>query len=163
MRQWLIIAVAVLCMTAPGLAASGPQLSKNELFEQQYAKESNPRKRADLAKKIAKQRLEELRTRIANGIMLEQASPELQKYQEIIEGLGDSVREAAHNGTTKSAEKFLRDQIHTLDDLKMNLSSSERPFLEKIIERTDALREEMLDALMRPRQPKNEEQESASK
>jgi hypothetical protein len=66
------------------------------------------------------------------------------------------VRTADHAGTSKTAEQHLRDQIHELDSVKMNVSAAERPYLDRIVARAGVLREEILYSLMHPSSgPKN--------
>jgi hypothetical protein len=140
-----------------------PQAKQSEVLEQQYDKEANPRKRADIAKKLTAHRLSELRARVTTGDMLDPSTPELKSYEAAVDRLGDSVREASHTGTTKGAEQYLRDQMHALDNLKMNVSASERPYLERIVARVDSLREEMLNTLMYPKESVKAKDESPGK
>jgi hypothetical protein len=134
-----------------------------EALEQAFQKEDNPRKQADIARKLIPQRLERLRTRIATGMMLEASTPELAHYQSAIEMLGSAVRQASHTGTSKDAEKLLRDRSHELGDLDIRVSAVERPLIEQLLTKVSDLREEILYGLMLPPPEKSEQEETARK
>jgi hypothetical protein len=146
-----VLISAVLGWFLVGSASSLCAEDKNsDALIRQIQKESNPRKQANLARQLIAKRLDQLHARIANGTMLQESSPQLTEYAQALEMLGSAVRAADHAGTTKSAEQLLRDQIHELDNLKMNVSSAERPFLVRIAGRAEAMREEFLHNLMHP-------------
>ena len=92
--------------------------------------------------------------------MLEKSTPELGHYQAAIKLLGTAVKQAAHTGTSKEAEKALRDQSHELDDLKILVSAGERPLVEQLLKQASDLREDILYGLMLP---PPEQEESARK
>jgi hypothetical protein len=96
------------------------------------------------------QRLEQLRARVATGLILEPTAPEIANYQAALDRLASSVRAARHNGTSKSAETHLRTHLHELDEIKLNVSVGERPALDQLVARLSALREEVLYSLMHP-------------
>ena len=155
MVRFLLLAALLFSMPRGRLAVAGPEDQNAEALQAAYEKESNPRKRSELAMELMIVRLERLRARIAIGTMLEQSSPELAKYHAACEQLASSVRQAAHNGTSKKAEKHLRDQIYDLDQLKMSVSAVERSQVDRLIARVVELREEVLYSLMHP--PKEQE------
>jgi hypothetical protein len=136
------------------MAVSGPSFAAAEktpeALEKQYETERNPRKRAEIARELMNQRLEELRAAVGTGTMLEQSSPSLEKYRAALERLGPAVREAAHTGTSKRTEVHLRSHIRELENLKINVSTMERPFLEKLLAPAIELREEVLYSIMHP-------------
>ena len=145
------------CYTASGVAEE-----KNaDTLEKEYQKQSNPRKQADLARKLLDVRLSELRARVGTGTMLEKSSPELEHYSHAVTLLANAVRKASHNGTSKNAEKELRDHSHDLNDMKISLSAAERPYLEQLISKVSKLRDELLYGLMLP--PEEESEEAAQK
>jgi hypothetical protein len=150
MGRAYLLAILALCLVFRGPAAAAGEPRTPEALEKEIQKETNARKRANLARDLLTQRLELLRKRIATGTMLEESSPELGSYEAALGMFGSAVKEAAHSGTSKSAEQFLRDQIHELDNFKMNVSVTERPYLERIVARAGALRGELLDSLMHP-------------
>jgi hypothetical protein len=150
MGRAYLLAFFALCLAFGGTAAVAGQQKTPEALEKEIQREANARKRADLARDLLKQRLELLRKRIATGIMLEESSPELGNYDAALGMFGSAVKAAAHTGTSKNAEQFLRDQIHDLEDFKMNVSVTEQPYLEEILARAGGLRGELLDSLMRP-------------
>ena len=151
MARISMLAIAALVLICGLSVASAGESKTPEAIEQEIQKENNPRKRANLAKDLVSQRLQLLHARIATGTMLEESSPELSSYSQAIGALGSAVKEAAHTGTSKNVEQFLRDQIHDLDNFKMNVSALERPYIEKIIGQAGALRGEILDSLMQPK------------
>ena len=157
MGRAYLLTIFALCLVLRGPAAAALEQKTPETLEKEIAKESNARRRANLARDLLTQRLQLLRARIATGNMLEESSPELATYDAALGMFGNAVKEAAHPGTSKSAEQFLRDQIHDLDNFKMNVSAAERPYLDRIVTRAGALRGELLDGLMHP-QPKQESQ-----
>ena len=65
-----------------------------------------------------------------------------------------AVTAAAHTGTSKSTEMHLRRQVRDLENLKTNVAYFDRPAIEKIIERAEALREKILYSIMNPRDGK---------
>jgi hypothetical protein len=136
------------------MAVSGPSFAAAEktpeALEKQYEAERNPRKRAEIARELMNQRLEELRATIGTGTMLEESSLILEKYRAALERLGPAVREAAHTGTSKSTEVHLRNHIRELENLKISVSMMERPFLEKLLAPAIELREEVLYSIMHP-------------
>jgi hypothetical protein len=134
-----------------------------EVLEQDYQREKNPRKQAEIARKLMSQRLELLRGRIGTGVMLEKISPELGHYESATKMLGSAVRLAAHNGTSKDAEKDLRDQANVLESLQIAVSAAERPLIERLLRQVSDLREEILYGLMLPEPEKPEEEERAQK
>ena len=148
----------ILCC---GLLAASAAEKSSEALEQEYKKETNPRKQADIARKLIDQRLEQLRARSGTGIMLDESSPELAHYQSAIEMLGAAVRESSHTGTAKNAEKKLRDQAQELDDLRVAVSAGERPLLTRLLSQVAELRKEILYSLMLP--PQESKKGSAEK
>ena len=158
-RVSAIITIGFWIMCLPLSPAWAAEKSAKAL-ERDYQQEDNPRKQADIARKLLTQRLEELRSRIGTGRMLEKSSPELADYQAAIRMLGTAVREAAHTATSKDAEKQLRDQSHELDDLKILVSAGERPLINRLLTKVSDLREEILYGLMLP---PPEQEESAQK
>ena len=157
MGRAYLLAILALCLAFRGPLAAAFEQKTPEALEKDIAKEGNARKRASMARDLLSQRLQLLRARIATGNMLEESSPEIAAYGAALGMFGDAVKEAAHAGTSKNAEQFLRDQIRDLDNFKMNVSATERPYLERIVARAGALRGELLDGLMHP-QPKQESQ-----
>ncbi|MBI2819711.1 MAG: hypothetical protein HYX73_07010 [Acidobacteria bacterium] len=158
-RVSAIITIGFWMMCLPLSPAWAGEKSAKAL-EQDYQRENNPRKQAVIARKLLTRRLEQLRSRIDTGRMLEKSSPELADYQAAIEMLGTAVRQASHAGTSKDAEKQLRDQSHELDDLKILVSAGERPLINRLLTKVSDLREEILYGLMLP---PPEEEESAGK
>jgi hypothetical protein len=150
--------VAVWVGPSPACAAEKPP----EVLEQEYQREKNPRKQADLARQLIVQRLELLRARIGTGMMLEESTPEVDRYQTAIEMLGRATKQAAHTGTSKNAEKALRDQSHELDNLKILVSQGERPLIDHLLAEVSELREELLYGIMLP-PPESEEKATAQK
>ena len=152
-----------LCTLCLALAPAWAAEKNPAVLEQEYQKENNPRKQAEIARKLIPQRLEQLRVRIGAGTMLEKSSPELAHYQSAVEKLGSAVRLAAHTGTSKDAEKALRDQSHELEDLKIQVSAGERPLIDRLLTQVSDLREELLYGLMLPPPEQSEEGETAQK
>jgi hypothetical protein len=170
MGRAYLLGILALCLVFRGPAAAAFEQKTPEALEKEIGKEANARKRANLARDLLTKRLQLLHARIATGTMLEETSPELASYGAALGMFGAAVKEAAHTGTSKSAEQFLRDQIHELDNFKMNVSATERPYLERIVARAGALRGELLDGLMHPpgaskssSQPEPQQQEQVSK
>jgi hypothetical protein len=124
-----------------------------EALEQQYQKEKNPRKQAEIARKLLVLRLEALRARIGTGVMLEESSPELDHYQSGVEMLARAVREAAHTKTSKEAEKALFGQENDLGNLRRMVSTAEHPLIDSLLEKVSALKEELLYGLHRLNSP----------
>jgi hypothetical protein len=149
MRQGLIVTIIGFWMVS-GLTYAAAEQKPPEALEKQYEAEKNPRKRAEIARELMNQRLEELRSRVSTGDMLEESSPPLEHYRAALERLGLAVREAAHTGTSKSTEVHLRNHIRELENLKISVSVMERPFLEKLLAPAIALREEVLYSIMHP-------------
>jgi len=159
-KSYLILGVFAVWI-APSPACSAEKSA--EVLEQEYQRENNPRKQAEIARKLMVQRLELLRTRIGTGTMLDESSPELGHYQSSIEMLSSAVREAAHTGTSKDAEQDLRDQSHELDNLRILVSAGERPLIDYLLTSVSDLREELLYGLMLPPPEESEEEETAQK
>ena len=136
------------------MVVSGPSFAAAEktpeALEKQYEAERNPRERAEIARELMNQRLQELRATIGTGTMLEESSLPLEKYRGALERLGPAVREAAHTGTSKRTEVHLRSHIRELENLKINVSTMERPLLEKLLAPAIQLREEVLYSIMHP-------------
>jgi hypothetical protein len=153
----LVIGLCMLC-SLQSLAWAARKTP--EMLEQDYQKQDNPRKQADIARKLLALRLDELRARIDTGQVLEPSTPELAHYQAAVQMLGAAVRKAAHTGTSKNAEKDLRDQSHELDSLKIVVSSKERPLVIRLSTQVNKLRDKILYGLMLP---PTEEAESARK
>ena len=152
------------CTAGLALSATGAAEKSAEMLERDYQKQNNPRKQANIARKLIVQRLEQLHTRIGTGLMLEKSSPELAHYQAAVKMLGAAVRKASDNGTSKNAEKSLRDQSHELDDLKMRVSAGERTLVDRLLTQVSDLREEILYGLMLPPpEETKDEKESAQK
>jgi len=160
MKRVLHFVLVGFCMVGLALSAAWAAEKSAEMLERDYQKENNPRKQASIARKLLVQRLEQLRARIGTGLMLKKSSPELTHYQAAAKMLGTAVQKASHNGTSKDAEKELRDQSHELDDLKILVSASERPLVDRLLTQVSDLREEILYGLMLP---PPEEEESAKK
>lgn len=154
---YLVIGLCAMFLAQPG--ASGAEKTP-EMLERDYQKQDNPRKQADIARKLLDQRLEQLRERIDTGRMLVESTPELAHYRAAVKMLGTAVRKASHNGTSKKAEKELRDQSHALDDLKIMVSAKERPLVNRLLTQVSDLRDKILYGLMLP---PPEEAESARK
>ena len=167
MRRTLKMVLVAFWMASWGLAPASGEEKTSAALEQEYQKETNPRKQSDIARKLIPRRLEELRERIGTGLMLEESSPELAQYRSAVELLGSAVREASHTGTSKNAEKLLRDQMHELEGVRMNVSAGERPFITGILTKVVGLREQVLYVLMHPKQASEKEaqekQEAAQK
>jgi len=161
MMRTLRMFLVAFWMASWGLAPAAGEEKTSAALEQEYQKETNPRKQADLARKLIVRRLEELRARIGTGLMLEESSPELARYQSAVELLGSAVRAASHTGTSKNAEKLLRDQMHELEGVRMNVSASERPLIAGILAKVVGLREQVLYVLMYP--PEASEKEAQGK
>jgi len=160
MRRLSTVAMVGLWIVLCGVAPAVAEEKNAATIEKEYQKEKNPRKQADMAKKLLDLRLEELRARIGTGMMLEKASPELDHYQRAVTMLGNAVRKASHTGTSKSAEKELRDQSHDLNNLKISVSALERPYMDQLISKVAKLRDELLYGLMLP--PGDEESEESA-
>jgi len=145
----LISFVCWMVLSGPSFAAAE---KTPEALEKQYEAERNPRKRAEIARELMDQRLEELRATIGigTGTMLEESSLILEKYRAALERLGPAVREAAHTGTSKRTEVHLRSHIRELENMKISVSTMERPFLEKLLAPAIQLREEVLYSIMHP-------------
>jgi erythromycin esterase-like protein len=154
---YLVMLLCTICL-AQSVAAAAKKTPA--MLEQEYQTQNNPRKQADIARKLLALRLEELRARIDTGQMLEESTPELAHYQAAVKILGAAVRKAAHTGTSKNAEKELRDQSHELDNLKIMVSSKERPLVNRLLTQVSDLRDKILYGLMLP---PPEEAESARK
>ena len=148
-RTWAVVILG-LCIAGWGLAVAAAAEKTPAVLEAEYERENNPRKRADLAKKLMDQRREELRARIATGRLLEETSLELVRYQAALDRLASAVRAANHSGTSKSAETHLRTHINVLEGLKISVSSTERPLLDRLLSNVVQLREEVLYGLMHP-------------
>lgn len=159
--------VAILSLTLVGGPAVVCLAQKNAAaLEQSYSKEKNPRKQADTARKLIALRMEQLRARVGTGVMLDDSTPELRDYAAALEMLAAAVRQASHKGTSKNAEKMLRDQSNELSNLEKAVSAAERPLVERLHSQATALREEILYGLMLPAQPQPkaaENEESARK
>jgi hypothetical protein len=157
---YVLIGLCSICLALPAAWAAEKSAA---LLEREYQKENNPRKQADIARKLVVQRLDQLRARIATGQMLEPSSPELAHYQAAVKMLGTAVRKAAHTGTSKNAEKELRDQTHELDNLKILVSAVERPLVDRLLTQVNSLREEFLYGLMLPPPEESKEQEESAR
>jgi hypothetical protein len=140
----------VLAMSGAALAAE----KTPEVLEQEYQAQKNPRKRADIARKLMEQRLVQLRAFVGTGTMIEESSPHIAQYQSALDRLSSSVREAQHNGTSKNAETFLRTQMNGLENVKLVVSAIERPLVDKLLSNVVTLREEILYGLMHPPEKK---------
>jgi hypothetical protein len=161
MRRASTLAIVGLFLFSCGIASGVAEDKSPAALEQEYQKQSNPRKQADLARKLLELRLGELRVRIGADTMIEKTSPELEHYSRAVTMLANAVRKASHSGTSKNAEKELRDQSHDLNDMKMSVSAAERPYLEQLISKVSKLRDELLYGLMLP--PEEEREEAAQK
>ena len=151
-RAWRISVSAVLVLhLALGVSRSALAGEKSpEVLEQEYQDQKNPRKRADIAKELMTQRLAQLRAFVGTGTMLDESSPQIANYQSAFDRLASAVREAQHNGTSKNAETFLRTQMNGLENVKLAVSATERPLVEKLLSNVTALREEVLYSIMHP-------------
>ena len=163
MGRAYLLAIFALCLAFNGPAAAALEQKTPEALEKEIAKEGNARKRASLARDLLTQRLQLLHARIGTGDMLEESSPELAAYSAALGMFGRAVKEAAHTGTSKNAEQFLRDQVRELGNFKMNVSATERPYLDGIVAQAGALRGELLDGLMHPQPKQSQRQEQVSK
>ena len=123
------------------------------LLEQQYDRESNPRKRAGLAIEMTRGCL----TRLRAAYDAEDPEPRekaMEAYRAALDRLEAAVTAASNGGTSKNAEMHLRRQGRDLENLKTKVSYFDRPAIEKLMARVAALREQFLYSLMNPHQGK---------
>ena len=123
------------------------------VLEQQYDRETNPRKRAGIAIELTKPRLQELRASY-DAEDPDQREEAVEAYVAALNRLETAVTAAANGGTSKNAEMHLRRQGRDLENLKTNVSYFDRPAIEKVIARVVALREQILYSIMNPNQGK---------
>jgi hypothetical protein len=121
-------------------------------IEQQYDREKNPRKRAELARDLMDLRLKELRSTVSEGTMIQESSAEVSDYMSALERLADAVRAADHTGTSKQTEMHLREHSRELENLRLNVSSQEGKVVERALALVNELREEVLYSIMIPEQ-----------
>jgi hypothetical protein len=154
-RIWHLAPFSLLVLSL-GIFATVARAAEKppEVLEQEYQKQKNPRKRADIARDLMSQRLALLRKFIGTGTMLDESSAEISNYQSALDLLAAAVREAQHNGTSKDSETFLRSQMNGLEDLKLAVSAVERPLIDGLLANVTALREEILYGIMHPPEKK---------
>jgi hypothetical protein len=95
-------------------------------------------------------RLEQLRSALESGTLLQESTPELRNYLDALDRLGSAVREARHANTSKQSEMHLRSHLRELGNLKMDVSMAEREILDQVIKQVSDLREELLYGILVP-------------
>lgn len=142
-------AVLLLCGAAH---AAEPQ--SVEQLETAFAQQKDLRKRAQLALQILDLRFEALRAFIATGTMIEENSPLIPQYDAALTRLDEAVSAAAHAGTSKRVEVGLRRHMKDLEQVRMNVSATERPLIEQLAARVEKVREAVLYGIMAPKKKK---------
>lgn len=132
-------------------AARAAEQKSVEKLEQVFTQEKDARKRARLALEILQLRLDALRAFVATGTMLQANSLELTQYDAAVTRLEETVNAASHAPTSKRIELGLREQMKDLEQVRMNVSSEERPRIEALAARIVKLREAVLYGLMAPK------------
>jgi hypothetical protein len=122
-------------------------------LQQQLAQESDPDDRAKITVKIGRELLKQIADAFEKGEG-EEAEHLLSDYRQAIraahEDLKDSGRDARRNPKGfKDLEIHLRKSTKKLDDLGHNLSFDERTPLDEAIAEMEAIRQELLENLMR--------------
>lgn len=145
--------LATLGMVGWGISTAVAEDKPPSLLEQQYDRESNPRKRAGLAIELTRPRLQELRSAY-DGEDPNLREKAMEAYLDALERLEKAVTAAANAGTSKNAETHLRRQGRDLENFKTNVSYFDRPAIEKVMERVAALRQQILYSIMNPNQGK---------
>ena len=123
-----------------------------EQLEIRFTQEKDLRRRARLALDILDLRFEAIRGFVATGTMLEANNTVLPSYEVALARLDEAVHAAAHAGTAKRIEVGLRRHMKDLEQLRMKVSSSERPLVEALAARVEKLREAVLYSIMHPKQ-----------
>jgi hypothetical protein len=148
-REFAIVGLA-LWIGLAGLAWASAAEKTPQQIEQQYDQEKSPRKRAQLARDLMNVRLNQLRSALESGSLLQESTPELRNYLNALDRLASAVREARHANTSKQSEMHLRKQLRDLEDERMDVSVSEREILDRAIKQVSDLREEILYSLLVP-------------
>ena len=152
--SWAIpFLLVTLGIAGMGIGTAVAEEKPPSVLEQQYDRETNPRKRASIAIELSKQRLQQLRT----AYDAEDPDPReeaVEAYLAALNRLETAVTTAANAGTSKNAEMHLRRQARDLENFKTNVSFFDRPAIEKVIARVAALREQILYSIMNPKQGK---------
>lgn len=123
------------------------------VLEQEYDRETNPRKRAGIAVELTRQRLQRLRAAY-DAEDPDQREEAVEAYLASLERLESAVTAASNAGTSKNAETHLRRQGRDLENFKSSVSYFDRPAIEKVIARVAALREQILYSIMNPNRGK---------
>ncbi|MGH9783627.1 MAG: hypothetical protein ACRD88_05530 [Terriglobia bacterium] len=145
---WMIL-FFLAALWGAGVEAAVGEDPTAALLEQRYDRESNPRKRTNIAMELTKLRLDQLRAAYET-VEPEQQKAAVEAFLDALERLGTAVTAASHVGTSKKAEMHLRRQERDLGNLKTNVSYFERPAIEKLLERAAAVRERILYSIMSP-------------
>jgi len=122
-----------------------------EQVEQAFLREKDHRKRARLALDILDLRLEAIRAYVGTGTMLEENNPVLNNYAEALQQLDEAVHLARHAGTSKRVEVGLRRHMKDLEQVRANVSATERPLVEALAAKLVSLRESVLYSIMAPK------------
>ena len=132
-------------------AAQAAEPKSAESLEQTFTREKDARKRSRLALEILDVRLEAVRAYVAKGTMLEEKNSVLPPYDAALARLAQAVKAADDAGTSKRVEVGLRRHMKDLEQVRMNVSSTERPLVEAMAARVEKAREEVLYSIMAPK------------
>ena len=145
--------LVTLGIAGMGIGTAVAEEKPPSVLEQQYDRETNPRKRAGIAIELSKQRLQELRAAY-DAEDPDQREEAVGAYLAALNRLETAVTAASNAGASKNAEMHLRRQARDLENFKTNVSYFDRPAIEKVIARVVALREQILYSIMNPNQGK---------
>ena len=155
-RHWRTALMAALIAFALFHAAAvlAAETKSVENLEQTFAREKDARKRARLALEILDLRLDAVRAFVATGTMIEADNTVLPAYDAALSRLEQAVNTATHVGTSKRVEVGLRRHMKDLEQVRMNVSSTERPLVEAVAARVEKVREAVLYSIMAPKPKK---------
>jgi hypothetical protein len=151
-HQRRILAASLLALLLLNLNSAAEAKPKTvEELERDFTQERDSRKRARIALEILDFRLVEVRAFVAKGVMLEADNTVLPAYEEALQRLDMAVHAAAHDGTSKRIELGLRRHLREMEQVRMNVSTAERPMIEAIAAKLTKLREAVLYSIMAPK------------